>query len=390
MKISASIFLYVVTLASLVIMESPGASMSGKSKGTYLVYVGTYTIRGSQGIYAYRFDDRNGQSVPLGLVAKTTSPSFLDVDPSRRFLYAVNEVSDFQGRKTGAVSAFAIDRTTGKLKDLNQVSSLGAGPCFVSLDKTGKHVLIANYDSGSVAVFPVLEDGSLGKATAFVQHHGSGVNHERQEGPHAHAIEVSPDNRFALAADLGLDKLLVYRFDAAKGSLAANDPDSARVSGGLGPRHFVFHPSGKFVYLANEMGSAVTGFSYDASRGALGEIETLSTLPKGFAGSNDDAEIAVAPSGKFLYASNRGHDSIAVFSIDIRSGKLSPIQDVPTEGKTPRNFAIVPSGSYLFAANQDSDTIVIFRIDPSNGRLAATGQVLHVGSPVSVTFVPAD
>src|SRR2546426_3868310 len=187
MKISASIFfLYVVTLASLVIMESPGASMSGKSKGTYLVYVGTYTIRGSQGIYAYRFDDRNGQSVPLGLVAKTTSPSFLDVDPSRRFLYAVNEVSDFQGRKTGAVSAFAIDRTTGKLKDLNQVSSLGAGPCFVSLDKTGKHVLIANYDSGSVAVFPVLEDGSLGKAPAFVQQHRSGLNDQGQGGPHAH------------------------------------------------------------------------------------------------------------------------------------------------------------------------------------------------------------
>jgi len=236
----------------------------------------------------------------------------------------------------------------------------------------------------------VLDDGRLGKATAFVQHQGSSVNHERQEGPHAHAIEVSPDNRFALAADLGLDKLLVYRFSPAEGTLAPNDPDSAAVRGGLGPRHFVFHPSGKFVYVVSEMGSTATAFSYDAARGALGEIETVSTLPKGFAGPNDDAEIAVHPNGKFLYVSNRGHDSVAVFSIDRQNGRLSPIQDVPTQGKTPRNFAIDPTGSYLFAANQDSDSIVIFRIASSNGRLTATGQVLNVASPVSVRFVAAD
>src|SRR5438552_12073743 len=283
MKTSAGILAGVVMLASLIVTQSTGTALNAQSKGKFLVYVGTYTVRGSQGIYAYRFDDRTGQATSLGLVAKTTSPSFLAVDPSRRFLYAVNEVSDYQGQKTGAVSAFAIDRQSGKLKDLNQVSSLGAGPCFVSLDKTGRYVLLANYDSGSVAVFPVLDDGRLGKATAFVQHQGSSVNHERQEGPHAHAIEVSPDNRFALAADLGLDKLLVYRFDPG-GLIEPNVPAFASIKPGSGPRHFAFHPNGHFVYVLNEMGSSISAFSYEAAQASLHELQTISALPAGFSG----------------------------------------------------------------------------------------------------------
>jgi len=236
-------------------------------------------------------------------------------------------------------------------------------------------------------VFPVLKDGRLGEAVAFVQHHGSSVNHERQLGPHAHMINVTPDNRFALAADLGLDQLLVYRFDATNGSLAPNDPPFGKVNPGLGPRHFAFHPDGKYVYVISEMGSAITTFSYSARDGNLQEIETVSTLPKDFKGKNYCAEIAVHPSGKFLYASNRGHDSIAVLAIDAAKGALTPIEHVSTQGKTPRNFAIDPTGSYIFAANQDTNNIVIFRIDPKSGRLTPTGEMVEVGSPVCVTFV---
>jgi 6-phosphogluconolactonase len=370
----------------------PAATAAEKNQAThaYLVYVGTYTGPQSKGVYAYRFDSRTSRLTPLGLAAETMNPSFLAVDPSGRFLYAVNEVGDFAGQKGGAVSVFAIDRETGKLRFVNQVSSRGSGPCHVSLDKTAKHVLVANYGGGSVAVFPVLADGGLGEASAFVEHQGGSVNPERQERPHAHAIETSPDNRFVLAADLGLDRLLVYRFDAARGTLTPNDPPAVRVSSGAGPRHFAFAPNGMFIYVINEIGSSVTGFSYDAARGALQELQTISTLPADFQGRNDDAEVAVHPSGKFLYASNRGHDSLAVFAIDAQKGTLSPIEHVPTQGKTPRNFAIDPTGLHLIAANQNSNSLVVFQIDPQTGRLKGTGQVIEAPSPVCVTFVAAD
>ncbi|MGD0694877.1 MAG: lactonase family protein [Terriglobia bacterium] len=371
-------------------LNSPSRAQDARkasAHGEYIVYVGTYTGPKSQGIYAFRFNVGNGQATAPTLVAQTRNPSFLAVDPSRQFLYAVNEVGDYRGQKSGGVSAFSIDRKTGKLTFLNEVASRGADPCHVSLDRTGKFVLVANYTSGSVAVFPVLADGRLGDASAFIQHHGSSVNHERQEGPHAHMISVTSDNRFALAADLGLDELLVYRFDASRGTLTPNDPPFAKVQPGLGPRHFAFHPDGKLVYLISEMGSTITAFFYNPMIGGLHEIETVSTLPKDFKGQNDCAEIAVHPSGKFLYGSNRGHDSIAVFSIDPRRGTLTLLEHVSTQGKTPRNFAIDPTGSYLFAANQDSDSIVVFKIDRATGRLIPTGQKLDVPSPVCVTFV---
>jgi 6-phosphogluconolactonase len=389
MRLGPQIVACVLAVVSL--MASGRAETRSKAKpaaGRLLVYVGTYTVRDSKGIYVYRFD--SGRLAPMGpsaVAAETANPSFLAVDSKRHHLYAVNEIEEYQGRKTGAVSAFRIDRNTGALRFLNQVSSGGTDPCFVSLDLAGKHVLVANYTSGSVSVFPVLPGGRLGKATAFVQHEGHSVNPERQEGPHAHDIALSPDGRFALVADLGLDEVLVYRYDASKGSLAPNVPPFAKVSPGSGPRHFVFDPGGKFVDLVNEVRSTVTVFSYNPTRGALHEIQTLSALPPAFPGHNDAAEIAIGRSGGFLYTSNRGDDSIAVFAIDPRRRTLKPVAHVPTLGKTPRNFAIDPSGAYLLAANQDSDNIVVFRIDPKTGIPAPTGQVVEVPSPVSITFM---
>jgi 6-phosphogluconolactonase len=359
------------------------------AKDKYFVYVGTYTEESSKskGIYVYRFDPAEAKLTPLGLAAETTNPSFLAVHPNHLFLYAVNEVGNYKGQKSGAVSAFAVDHTTGKLTFLNQVASGGADPCYITVDKTGKYVLVANYTGGSVAVFPVREDGRLGEASAFVQHTGHGTNPERQEGPHAHSIDLSPDNRFAIVDDLGLDETLVYKFDSAKGSLVPNDPGFVKENPGAGPRHFALHPNGKFAYVINEMHSAVSVFAFDSKDGVLRPLQTISSLPETFHGHDDAAEIAVHPSGKFLYASNRGHDSIAVFAIDQDKGTLTPIEYVSTKGASPRNFEIAPGGSLLFAANEKSDNIVLFHIHPKTGRLAPTGKVLEVAQPVCVRFV---
>ena len=377
---------WLILILSLVTITA--AKESPKNK--YILFVGTYTGKESKGIYAYRFDAASSELTPLGVAAETSNPSFLAIDPSRRFLYAVDEVQNYKGASSGAVIAFAIDQQSGKLSLLNQVPSRGADPCYIAFDKTGKYALVANYTGGSVAVFPVQSDGHISEASAFVQHKGSSVNKERQEGPHAHWIETTSDNRFAVAVDLGLDELLVYRFNASKGSLTPNDPPYAKLDPGAGPRHLAFHPNGKFAYVVNELQSSITAFSHDPSRGALHKLNTITTLPKGFAGSNDTAEIKVHPSGKFLFASNRGHDSIAVFSIDSHAGTLTLVDHFSTQGKTPRNFEIDPTGKLLFVANQDTDNIVVFRIDPHNGRLTPTGQTLHVPSPVCLKFMPAE
>src|SRR5688572_7320078 len=361
------------------------------SPGNFLVYIGTYTRGNSKGIYSFRFNSSTGDVTPLGLAVETPNPSFLAVHPNQRFLYAVSEVDNREGQKGGAVSAFAMDRATGKLTFINQVSSRGGGPCYVALDGLGKNVLVANYGGGSVAALPVREDGGLQEASAFIQHTGSGLDPRRQQAPHAHSINLSRDNRFAIAADLGLDQLLVYRFDATKGTLAANDPPFAKLNPGAGPRHFAFHPGGRFGYVINEMQSTVTALSYDPARGTFKELQTLSTLPKDFTGGNNStAEVQVHPTGKFLYGSNRGHDSIAVFAIDQDKGTLTALEQVSTQGKTPRNFRIDPTGSYLFAANQATNNIVIFRIDQQTGRLTPTGKVLEAPIPVCVKFVPAN
>jgi 6-phosphogluconolactonase len=286
------------------------------------------------------------------------------------------------------VSTFAIDSASGRLSLLNQVSSRAAGPAHITLDHAGKYALVSNYPRGSVAGFPVLKDGRLGEASAFVQHRGSGgVDKERQEGPHAHAVALSPDNRFALVVDLGLDQLFAYPFDSAKGSLG-QDPQITKTNPGSGPRHLVFGPNGNFVYVINELQSTVVTYAYEPATGGLRELGTVSTLPDGFSGRSFASEIALHPSGKFLYASNRGHDSIAVFSIAPTKGTLTKVEFAPVNGKTPRSFAIDPTGSWLLAANQESNNVVVFRISHETGRLSPTGQVLQISSPACVQFVP--
>ena len=356
----------------------------------YLVYVGTYTGPKSKGIYAYRFNPATARATELGVAADTVNPSFLAVSPDQKLLFAANEVSDYESAKSGAVSSFRIDHKTGKLTLLNQVSSRGAGPCFLSLDKNGKFVLVANYDGGSIADFPVLAGGRLGPASAFVQHAGHGANPERQQSPHAHCIRVDRNQRHAIAADLGLDQLLVYHFDSKTGSLTPNRPPFAEVKPGSGPRHFTFDSSGRFLYLVNEMASIIYAFSYDDAKGTLRQLQTISTLPKSFHGTSYAAEIAVHPSGKFLYASNRGHDSIAIFAINPAKHTLKSVGYVPAGGKFPRNFAITPDGAYMFVANQNSNNVVIFHINQKTGMLKAAGQSLSVASPVCVKFVAAE
>jgi len=374
-----------------VFILSCGISLSGQKPAakSYLLFVGTYTQGNSKGIYSYRYDAATGKLTSLGLAAETVNPSFLAAEPNGQFLYAVNEVQKYKDSVSGGVTSFAIDRATGKLTSLNEVASRGADPCYISFDKTGKYVLVANYTSGNIAVFPIQKDASLGEASAFVQHTGHSVNAERQEGPHAHWIETTADNRFAIVSDLGLDELLVYRFDASNGSLSPNDPPYAKLDAGSGPRHFAFHPNGKFAYVVNELGSTIISLTYDPAKGVLSPFQTVSTLPKGFSGSNDTAEIHVHPNGKFLFASNRGHDSIALFSIDQTSGRLTLVDHFSTQGKTPRNLEIDPTGQRLFVANQDSGNIVVFQIDQQTGRLTQTGEPLNVPSPVSLRFVSA-
>jgi 6-phosphogluconolactonase len=372
---------------------SGGAATPAKAAagGDTLVYFGTYTGKKSKGIYVSRFDTPTGALGAPELAAEAASPSFLAVHPKGRFLYSVNEVNKTKDKPAGGVSAFGIDATTGKLTPLNQQDSGGPGPCHLIVDKAGRNVLVANYGGGSVAVLPINKDGSLKEASAFVQHKGSSVNRGRQEAPHAHGIYLDGANRFAFVPDLGLDRLVAYRFDATRGMLTPNEPAFASVAPGSGPRHFAFTPNGRFGYVINEMLCTVTAFGYDSKRGVLADPQTISTLPEGESvkPGYSTAELFAHPSGKFLYGSNRGHDSIVCYSIDGKSGKLARVGHTPTQGKIPRSFGIDPTGRWLLAANQNSDNIVVFKIDPSTGQLAATGGTIEVGAPVAVVFVRA-
>lgn len=352
------------------------------------VFIGTYTGGSSEGIYSAELDAVSGELTGLRLVAKSENPSFLCVSEDGKSLYAVNEVGNFRGERSGAVSAFRVS-DDGDFVLLNQQPTGGGGPCHLALDRTGKTLFVANYGGGSVASFPVLANGSLGPQASFVQHVGSSVNERRQNGPHGHHIITDPDNRFALACDLGLDKVLVYKLDSARSKIDPAEVPFARLAPGAGPRHLTFHPSGQFCHVINELDCTITTFRFDAERGWLGEVATVSTLPEGVDVENgfSTAEIETHPSGRFVYGSNRGHDSISVFSVDPERGTLTQVQNVPTGGRTPRNFGIDPSGTFLLAANQNSDTIVVFRIDPANGTLRSTDHVLNVPSPVSVVFV---
>jgi 6-phosphogluconolactonase len=350
----------------------------------YTVYVGTYTGQGSRGIYGLRFDPGAGELGPVFLAAETENPSFLEAAPDGRFLYAVNETESFGQQPTGGVSVFAIDPESARLRLLQQVSSLGQGPAHLSLDKSGRYLMVANYDGGNVVVFPVGNDGRLGVRTAFVQHAGSSVHPERQTQPHAHFIQVADDSRFVFVADLGLDQVLVYRLDPTSGTLTPGSPPAANLDPGAGPRHLAFAPAGTWIYVLNELSSTVTVFAYRPGTGMLHRQQTVSTLPKNFSGTNTAAGISVDGSGRCLYVSNRGDDSLVVFRIESGNVNLVPLQRVSCGGKTPRHFTIDPTGAWLLVANQQSHVITLFRIDAGSGRLSPTSRSVKIPSPTCV------
>jgi 6-phosphogluconolactonase len=361
---------------------------SSSGKGDILVFFGTYTGAKSKGIYSARLDAATGALSRPELAGESANPSFLAIHPTHDYVYAVNEISDYEGKPSGSVSAFAFDRASGTLKMLNRQPSVGAVPAHLVVDHAGRNVLVANYGGGSAAVLPIGADGTLKPASAFVQHTGGSVNPERQKAPHAHSINVDAADKFAYVADLGLDKVMIYAFNSEKGSLVANDPPFATVQPGAGPRHFAFHPKGRYAYVINEILCTLTAFLVEPS-GGLTTVQTISTLPEGQSVQKgySTAEVQVHPSGRFLYGSNRGHDSISVFSVDEASGRLTFVENRSTEGSTPRNFGIDPSGNYLLAANQRSDSVVVFRIDQQSGRLTPTGARIDIGAPVCVKFV---
>jgi 6-phosphogluconolactonase len=356
--------------------------------GDMIVYIGTYTGPKSQGIYMTRIDAATGALTTPQLAGEVKNPSFLTIHPNHKYLYAVGELSEFQGKKTGAVSAFSIDPASGKLTLINQQSSGGDGPCFVSADKEGRNALVANYGGGSVECIPIKPDGSLATPTSFIQHTGSSVDPARQKEPHAHSINVTPDGRLAIAADLGLDKLLIYNVDADRGTLTPGDPPFAKTPPGGGPRHLAFSPNGKYAYIINEMGCSVTAFAYDAAKGTLTEVQTLSALPGEKSPKYSGAEVQVHPSGKFVYASIRGLDMIAIFKADESTGKLTPAGHAKSGGQTPRNFRIDPTGTFLLTANQGTGNVVVYRIDPKTGNLTPTGASVDVASACCIKFLP--
>lgn len=354
--------------------------------GKLRVYFGTYSGKESKGIYTSELSLADGKLSEPRLAAECVNPSFVAIHPNGHFLYAVGEVDD-AGGATGGVTAFAIDPKTGDLKKINQKSSGGAGPCHLSVDATGKCLAVANYGGGSVASLPIKPDGSLAEAASFIQHKGSSVDPARQKEPHAHSANFDAGNHYAIVADLGLDKLLVYKLDPATARLKPNDPPSASAPAGGGPRHLAFHPNGKFAYANNEMKSSVTAYSYDAQRGVLEPLQTITTLPADFKGENSTAEVRVHPNGNFAYVSNRGDDSIAIFAIDKATGQLTAAGHQKTGGRVPRNFNLDPSGRWLLAANQDTHNVVVFSVDEKTGQLKPTGNEVKVGSPVCVRFL---
>ena len=355
--------------------------------GDDFVYVGTYTGGTSKGIYRCRFNAESGTLTTPELVSELANPSFLDIHPNRRFLYAVCETSQFEGKPGGSVHAYSIAPTTGALTALGAVPSGGSGPCHLAVDKTGTHVLVANYNDGTVTVLPIQKDGRLGVATCCVKHAPEAASPVLMKKPHAHSVTFADDDRFVLVCDLGLDKVMVYRFDPVRGLMTANEPPFVAMTPGQGPRHLVLHPSGKIAYVANEKGNSVTVLQVDVQSCRLAVLQTLSTLPAGYAGKSDVSEIQINSAGSVLYAANRGHDSIAIYSIDPVKGTLSLLAIPTCGGSCPRHFTLDPSGRWLVVGNQHSDAISVFHVDRKTGALCQNGSSVTVAKPVCMTFL---
>ena len=362
-----------------------GSGVMAAERG--LIYVGTYTSAGSKGIQLLRMNMATGELSLPELVAETVNPSYLAIAPNRRYLYAANEVSTMSGRPGGGLTSFAIDPRTAALRRLNEVGTRGASPCYVEATPDGRHVLAANYSGGNVIVVPFGPAGILGTATDFEQHQGRGADPQRQSGPRAHCILVTPDRKWVLAVDLGLDRVMVYRWDGKAGTLEPNDPPFFATRPGAGPRHIAFHRNGRLACLINELDSTLVSCTWDARKGELKEVQTVSTLPEGFKGTNYCADVHFHPGGRFVYGTNRGHDSLAIWRIDERTGRLDLVGHESTGGRNPRNFVIDPTGRWLLAANQASDSIVVFRIDEVTGRLTRVGQPASVSMPVCLKFL---
>ena len=356
----------------------PAALTARAADAGQLVYFGTYSRGASKGIYVARFDAATGKLSAPQLAAEAQNPSFLALHPDGKFLYSVGEAGK------GIIASYSRDAATGLLKPINSVASEGSSPCHLVVDATKRNVLAVNYGDGVAGVFPIKADGSLSEASSVVKHSGSGPNQKRQQGPHAHSVNLSKNNKWAVVADLGLDEYIVYALDAQKGKISRHD--AAKVKGGSGPRHFSFHPSYQYAFGVNEMGSSVTAFKWSEDQGKLDEVWTVGTLPKDFSGDNSCAEVLVHPNGRFVYASNRGHDSLAIIDVDMPKGSMKVVDYASTLGKTPRNFRIHPSGKWLLAANQDSSNVVVFALDPSTGKLTSTGQTVDIGFPVCIRF----
>ncbi len=377
-------FLRMAGLAVIAPLEAPmGLQHVGEPQAVLPLFVGTYTNGDSEGIYRCTFDTASGALEVQGVTGVIENPSYLAAHPSGRYLYAVSETSEFEGEDGGGVFAYAINPRTHALSHLNAQQSHGGAPCYVTVTPDGDYVLVANYSGGNVAILPIQQNGTLSPASDVERHEGSGPNQQRQQDPHAHCIVLGPSGRRAFAADLGIDRIVIYR--KTGGEL---EPDGhASVAPGAGPRHFVFHPDGRRAYVINELDSTVTSFTYDD--GALRPTQTIGTLPDDFEGDNYPADIHVSQDGRFLYGSNRGHDSIAVFAVDPDTGALSPVEHVKTGGRTPRNFALDPTDRFLLAANQDTDNIVVFARNVETGRLEETGQSLPIPAPVCLRFLPS-
>ena len=357
---------------------------------TLRLYIGTYTTgeSTSKGVYTCEFNIETGRITEPVLAAELKNPSFLAVHPSGKYVYAVNEFSEGGGRGKGGVTALLV-QPDGSLRKINEQPSPGGAPCHCNVDSTGTCLLIANYAGGNVVAYPIAPDGSLQPASSVQQHEGSSVDKSRQEAPHAHSINLSSDNRFAYVADLGLDKILIYNFDAAAHTLTPANPPAAAVTPGGGPRHFAIHPSGRYAWTNNEMSMIVTGFRRNPEDGSLFAIQEITTIPGGYNGRKSTAECLVHPNGRFLYVSNRGHESITAYTIDEGTGLLTYVENENTGGREPRNFFIEPSGRWLLAENQNTDTIVVFSIDPKTGALNPAGQTVSVGRPVCIRALPA-